>query len=311
MYGFRRSTKLYEKGDVGGDVRLPNFLCIGAPKCATTWLFQCLYEHPAVYIPDFKEVNFFTVCRWGADYETKGIDYYTELFGAARRDQIIGDFSPNLLHDPHAPERVKMLLPDARLIVMIRNPIERSRSHYYYVRNRTHYRSHSLQDLVEDPSADRAAVLSQGLYGQQLEHWLDHFPMEQFLVIRTEEVRDAPEQLFRRACEFVGADPSFVPPSLRQVANPARSVRFPALYGLNLHFSRLLATHGFDQVRVVLKRAGVARWVRRVNETPTDNPPLTDQEIHDLAAFYRRDTARLSQLLGRDYTDWLEVKPRE
>jgi hypothetical protein len=311
MYGFRRSSRLYEKDDVRGEVRLPSFVCIGAPKCATTWLFQCLFEHPEVYVPDFKEINFFTICRWGDDYETRGIDYYANLFVAAQPDQIVGDFSPNLLQDPHAPERLRTLLPNARLIVMIRNPIERSRSHYHYVRNRTDYRSHSLQDLVENPSADQAAVLSQGLYGQQLERWLDHFPIEQFLVIRTEDVRSAPDTVFKRACEFIGASPSFVPPSLRQVANPARTMRVPALYSLNLRVSRFLATQGLGRVRYLLKRTGVARLVQRINERPANNPPLTTQELHDLTAFYREDNARMSELLGRDFSGWLEMRHRE
>ncbi|MGD8608262.1 MAG: hypothetical protein PVH21_13275, partial [Myxococcales bacterium] len=166
MYDFRRSSKLYTARDVEGGARLPSFLCIGAPKCATTWLFHCLDEHPELFVPDFKEINFFSVCRWGNDYETRGISYYVRLFEAAGPVRIIGDFSPNLLQDPFAPERVAAIIPEARLIVMIRNPVERSRSHYHYVRNRTHYQGYSLLEILEDPSRDPAGFLSQGLYGE-------------------------------------------------------------------------------------------------------------------------------------------------
>jgi hypothetical protein len=307
MYDFRRSSRLYTKEDLSGEARLPSFVCIGAPKCATTWLFRCLSEHPEVFLPDFKEINFFTVCRWGDDYESKGIGYYLDLFTAAEPEQIIGDFSPNLLQDPFAPERLQALLPDARLIVMMRNPIERSHSHYHYVRNRTHYHGHSLLEILEDPSRDPAGFLSQGLYGRQLELWLAHFPMDQFLVIRTEEVHDTPEQVFRRTCEFIDVNPNVVPSSLRGLANPARSMRVPALYGLNLRVSRFLATHGLDHVRTLLKRAGVSRLVQRLNEVPVDNPPLSAHEVSALVAFYRKDNTRLSRLLGRDCSGWLEV----
>lgn len=307
MYEFRRSSRLYTKEDVPDEPRMPSFVCVGAPKCATTWLFRCLSEHPEVFVPDFKEINFFTVCRWGDDYESKGIDYYAELFTDAGPEQIVGDFSPNLLQDPFAPERLRALLPEARLVVMIRNPIERSRSHYHYVRDRTHYRGYSLPEILEDPSRDPAGFLSQGLYGEQLERWLAHFPLDQLLVITTEDVRNAPEQVFRRTCQFIGADPNFVPSSWRTVANPARSLRIPSLYGLNLRVSRLLATHRLDRVRLLLKRAGIPRLIQRLNEAPADNPPLSSQEVHDLAAFYHEDNARLSELLGRDYSSWLEV----
>ncbi len=307
MYEFRRSSRLYTKEDVRGEARMPSFVCVGAPKCATTWLFRCLFEHPGVFIPDFKEINFFTVCRWGDDYESKGIDYYVDLFADAEPEQIVGDFSPNLLQDPFAPERLRALLPEARFIVMIRNPIERSRSHYYYVRSRTRFREYSLREILEDPSRDPAGFLSQGLYGEQLELWLDHFPMDQFFVITMEDVRDIPEQVFRRTCEFIGVNWDFVPSSLRSVVNPAKSMHIPAFYGLNLRVSRFLATHGLDRVRRILKIAGVARVVQRLNEAPAKNPPLSAQEVYELAAFYREDNARLSQLLGRDYSSWLEV----
>ncbi len=306
MYEFRRSSRLYTKQDVRGGARMPSFVCIGAPKCATTWLFRCLLEHPDVFVSDFKEINFFTVCRWGADYESKGIDYYADLFADAERGQIVGDFSPNLLQDPFAPERLRALVPDARLIVMIRNPIERSRSHYHYVRNRSSYRGHTLQEVLEDPARDHAGFLSQGLYGEQLKLWLEHFPRDQLLVITTEDVRDSPEQVFRRTCEFIGVSPSFAPPALRSVVNPAKSARIRSLYGWNVRVSRFLAARGLDRVRTTLKRAGVARLVQRLNEAPKENPPLTPREARELATFYREDNARLSRLLGRDYSGWLE-----
>ena len=306
MYDFCRSSKLYRKQDVKGRARLPSFLCIGAPKCATTWLFRCLDEHPDVFVPDFKEVNFFTTSRWGDDYETKGIDYYASLFAAAGPQQVIGDFSPNLLQDPFAPERVEALIPEARLVVMIRNPMERSRSHYHYVRNRTHYDGYSLLEILEDPSRDPAGFLWQGLYGQQLERWLERFSRDQLLVIEAERVRDEPHEVFRSVCAFVGADTGFAPSSLRVQTNAARSLRAPALYALNLRVSRFLASHGLDGLRTHLKRAGVPRLLQRLNEVRTDNPPLSPLEARELAAFFREDSALLSRLLGRDYSGWYE-----
>lgn len=306
MYEFRRSSRLYTKEDVRGGARMPSFVCIGAPKCATTWLFRCLLEHPEVFVSDFKEINFFTVCRWGDDYESKGLDYYLDLFDEATAEQVVGDFSPNLLQDPFAPERLRALVPEARLIVMLRNPVERSQSHYHYVRNRSSYRGYSLQEVLEDPSRDHAGFLSQGLYGEQLELWLEHFPRDQLLVIATEDVRDGPEQVFRRTCEFIGVSPNFAPSVMRCVVNPAKSARVRSLYEWNVRVSRFLAAHRLDRIRRTLKRVGVARLAQRLNETPKENPPLAAQEFHDLAAFYREDNARLSRLLGRDYSDWLE-----
>lgn len=307
MYEFRRSQYLYTKSDVTSDVRLPSFICIGAPKCATTWLFECLAAHPEVFVPDFKEVNFFTVCRWGKDYETKGIDYYASLFAGAEPNQIVGDFSPNLMQDPFAPERVAALVPDVRLIVMIRDPISRTHSHYHYVRNRARRLKYSLRDVIDDPSRDHAGYLSQGLYGEQLERWLEYFPMERFLVIETEKVREKPQQVFRRTCEFLEVDSSFQPPLLQNRVNPAKTVRLPVLYRWNVRASRFLTAHGLDRVRSMLKGLGLPKFVQSLNERPIDNPPLTRRDLDDLVEFYRDDIALLSRLLGRDFSSWLEV----
>lgn len=311
MYEFRRSPRLYTKRDLESGRRLPGFVCIGAPKCATTWLFQCLHEHPDVFVPDFKEINFFTVSRWGDDYETKGIDYYARMFATAGPEHVIGDFSPNLLEDPFAPERVQALIPEARFIVMLRNPIERSRSHFHYVRNRTHRDGYSLLEILADPSRDPAGFLWQGLYGQQLENWFERFDRVRFLVVESEVARTRPQQLFADVCRFIGVDEGFLPPSLSIEANASRSLRAPLIYTLNLRVSRFLATHRLDGLRTLLKRVGVARIIQRLNEVPTKNPPLTPAEARELAAFYREDTARLSRLLGRDYSGWLEGYPDE
>jgi len=305
MYEFRRSSRLYTREDVRGGARMPSFLCVGAPKCATTWLFRCLLEHPEVFLPDFKEINFFMVCRWGDDYESKGLDYYLDLFEAAATERVVGDFSPNLLQDPFAPERLRALIPEARLIVMIRNPVERAHSHYHYVRNRSTYGGYSLQEVLEDPSRDHAGFLSQGLYGEQLERWLEHFPRDQILVIPTEDVRDRPELVLRQICTFIGISPNFSPSALRSVVNPSKATRIRSLHGWSVRVSRFLTAHGLDRVRMMLKRVGIVRLVQGLNDTPQENPPLTAREVHDLTAFYREDNARLSRLLGRDYSHWL------
>lgn len=311
MYRFRKSSRLYTASDLSRDIRLPSFVCIGAPKCATTWLFSCLQEHPGVFVPDFKEVNFFTVSRWGDDYESKGVEYYASFFVGAGADRVVGDFSPNLLQDPFAPERVKALLPDVRLIVMMRNPIVRAHSHYHFVRNRAFQRQHSLREVLDDPSIDHSGYLSQGLYGEQLERWWKHFAADRFLVITTDEVQEAPREVFRRTCNFIGADVRFEPACLRQRVNAAKTVRFPLLRRWNMRVSRFLTEHNLDGARTGIKRAGVPGLLRSLNEKPIENPPLSPREARDLADFYREDVKHLSRLLGRDFSSWLQGRDHD
>lgn len=309
MQEFRKSPVLYTPDQLEEHRNLPTFVCIGAPKCATTWLFACMSEHPDVFSPDFKEINFFRVSRWGDDYDRYGLEFYARLFDDAPRNAVIGDFSPNLLEDPYAPERLRALLPDARLIVMLRNPIDRTHSHYYHVRNRARRLPYCLREIIEDPSRDHAGYLSQGLYGEQLERWMHHVPRERFLILTLDEVRKDPLGTFERACVHVGARTDFVPHALVRKVNQAKKHRIRGIHRVTLRGGRFLSSHGLDSLRVAIKRLGLPNLVRRLNEYERSNPPLDPRDRADLVAYYHEDNRRLSALLGRDFSGWLEEAP--
>jgi len=310
MQDYRQSKTLYTPAEVAEDWKLPSFVCIGAPKCATTWLFACMSEHPRVFSPDFKEINFFRVSRWGDDYTKHGVEYYARLFDDASDGAVIGDFSPNLLEDPYAPERVLALLPGARLIVMLRNPIDRAHSHYYHVQNRATQARTSLRQVLDDPSLDHAGYLTQGLYGEQLERWMQVFSPEQFLVLTLDEVERDPLGTFRRACEHVGAPTDFVPSTLSRKVNQAKKHRVRDMHRVSVRVGRFLASNGLDPIRIAIKRTGLPQLIRSLNEIEQTNPPLAARDRADLVAFYREDNARLSALLGRDFSGWLEKASR-
>ena len=86
--------------------RKPDFVVAGFPRCGTTWLYEVLRLHPAVFLPVRKEINFFNRA-----YE-KGLDWYTAYFADARPDQLAGDISPVYAEYPEVPERILATLPD-------------------------------------------------------------------------------------------------------------------------------------------------------------------------------------------------------
>ena len=107
--------------------KLPNFLCIGAERSGTTWLYEVLKIHPEVYLyPYIKEINFFS------EHYQKGLNWYKQFFNGSRKSsyKAIGDISPQYFHEKEAASRIAQDLPNIRLILFLRNPVNRAFSEY-------------------------------------------------------------------------------------------------------------------------------------------------------------------------------------
>ena len=197
---------------------LPNFLILGAQKAGTTALYAYLRWHPQVTGPSFKEVSFFD------RHYARGERWYRAHFPARRRPAV-GEASPSYLFHPLAPERVAQLLPDARLVALLRNPVDRAFSHYQHevalgreplsfeqaiVREDERMRG-ELQHMLDDELYFSHAwwnytYLARGRYAEQLERWFASFPREQLLVLLTDELAQDPGGAYGRVLDFLGVE---------------------------------------------------------------------------------------------------------
>jgi sulfotransferase family protein len=188
---------------------LPNFVVIGAMKAGTTSLFHYLEAHPQVYMPAVKETDFFVEeLNWH-----RGVDWYRRRFRAAGPDAVaVGEASPAYTKYPlygGVPERMAELIPNARLIYLVRDPIERIRSHY----------EHCVLVGMESAPIDVAVFrdpryLDCSRYGLQIARYLRHFPSEQILIVRSEDLRGRREETVRSILRFLEVDDDVLPSSL-------------------------------------------------------------------------------------------------
>jgi hypothetical protein len=182
---------------------LPNFLLIGAMKSGTTTLYWYLRDHPDVFMATPKEPNFFN------DHWHRGVAWYERLFAGAGAVRARGEASVRYASypgDPECPSRIASVIPDARLLYVIRDPIARMRSHYLHEVAALRERRPVEQALRENP-----IYLNLSRYATQLERYLDHFPPEQLMVVHAEDLfRDA-SRVLPRVYGFVGVDSSFQP----------------------------------------------------------------------------------------------------
>jgi Sulfotransferase domain len=199
---------------------LPDFLIIGAQKAGTTALYAYLRRHPAITGPSWKEVSYFD-----RHYE-RGEAWYRGNFPnvVRARGKLVGEASPSYIFHPLGPERVKALVPEARLVALVRNPVDRALSHYHHevALAREPLRFEDALDAEEERLRGEEerlagepgyfshawwshAYKARGRYAEQLERWLELFPRKQLLILPSEELGTDPERTHAQVLEFLGA----------------------------------------------------------------------------------------------------------
>jgi hypothetical protein len=201
---------------------LPDFLILGAQKAGTTALYAYLRRHPAITGPSWKEVSYFD------RHYARGPSWYRGNFPnlLRARGELVGEASPSYLFHPLAPQRVKELLPEALLVALVRNPVDRALSHYNHevALGREPLSFEDALAAEEDRLQGEDARLradpryfssewwshtykARGRYAEQLDHWLEVFPREQLLLLPSEDLLGEPERAHAQVLEFLGAPP--------------------------------------------------------------------------------------------------------
>jgi hypothetical protein len=190
---------------------MPDFVIIGAMKCGTTTLYKNLVKHPDIISAQRKELHFFDK----DDEYNMGIDSYKSNFPLLVKKKfrskphlITGEATPRYLFIPEVPERVFHAMPDVKLIVLLRNPVDRAYSHYH------HFKRRGLETLsfeeainkeengVMEPHINRN-YLARGMYADQLQRWMNYFPREQFLIMDSGDYYQNPVKGINQVCRFL------------------------------------------------------------------------------------------------------------
>jgi hypothetical protein len=273
---------------------LPNVIVIGAKKSGTTSLYHYLASHPDISMSREKELDFFVAERnW-----SRGLSWYQRQFDG--HAPVRGEASPYYTALPQhrgVPQRMAGIIPDARLVYLVRDPIERLISHYH-MGVATGRERRSLPDAVADLS--ESWYVAQGRYWMQLEPYLSHFPPEQVLVVDQDELARGRAAAMRRVFAFLGVDADFVSPAFHEV-----------------HFSALphRRRRGADKAVLALSRAlgdersynlrrRVPAPLRALLTAPLERPALEPPLRARLEQLYAPDTARLREYTGLRFESW-------
>jgi hypothetical protein len=271
---------------------LPNLIVIGAQKCGTSGLHYYLGLHPEISMSTPKELDFFVAER---NY-SRGLDWYRGHFDP--RSGVRGESSPNYTAYPQhvgVPERMHAIVPEARLVFMVRDPIDRIAAHW--VHNFAKHRERG--DLSETLLHRNTSYVIRSHYHTQLQQFLNRYPREQILVLEQEDLRNRRLETLRRVFDFVGVDPGFSHASFSQERH--RTARKLRPTRLATPFERLGRTPRRRFLPAPAWRVvdNLYPFRRRI-EAPDVRDALSAEALRSL----REDAERLRELTGRDFATW-------
>lgn len=279
--------------------RLPNFLVIGAMKSGTTSLYHYLRHHPQVFMPDTKEVNFFNPMRnW-----RRGVEWYEQQFEGAEGDAVaVGEASTSYTKFPWVrgvPARIASTLDDVRLVYVVRDPIERMRSHYLHnLAIGQEWRS------IEDAFHKEPMYANISRYALQIDQYVPYVPRDKLLVVQSEDLQNERVATLGRVFRFLGVDEGWTPPAIDREFYRSSDRR------MNPSLRRRIRR--IPQVRRMAMYAPGA--VKRLKHTLTEGLPTAELDVdrasvsedlrQALQDILREDVARLRQYLGDDFHGW-------
>jgi len=272
---------------------LPTFIIIGAMKSGTTSLHHYLHEHPEICMSRVKETNFFL----GEEDYARGVEWYESLFcecGAKAR----GETSPNYAMHPlvlDVPERMHALIPDAKLIYLLRDPIERMISHYIHKQAKG-VEQRSLVDVLA-ASFEEPGYIAPSLYYTQLQKFLRYYRAENILIITAEDLKWNRLPTLRKVFRFLEVDAGFKSPNYSRVYHlSSRKTMSPAEQAiLNSRIVRAIRP---------LVPSTVKRAFRGIEQMTESRPSIPSDLRARLADRLRPEVEALRAHTGERFARW-------
>lgn len=295
---------------------LPTFLIAGVQKAGSTSVWQYLGQHPQVFLPSIKEIEFLSENRppeliqrraewferWPHLYD---FDAYQRLFDGVTDEVAIADGSMNaLFHYDQSISRIQKYVPDIKIFVILRHPVERAFSDYLM----------HLRDAIGDnppkplvQQSESSFQLRKGLYYEPVKHYQEAFGPEQFKVFLYDDLCRDSTAFMQKVYTFIGVDTSFTPDTSRR--NQVASV--PKNQAVNQLLRKKNPVR--DTVAKVLKtvlptetRQAIRQKLIDLNSQPKNAVTLSPEERQKLVEYYREDVLKLQDYIGRDLSAWLK-----
>ena len=271
-------------------------MCIGAQRAGTTWLHNLLASHPRVYVPTRrKEIHYYD---W---YYHRGLNWYRSFFphqNQAQKYAALGEVTPDYLYESEAPKRIAETNPEIKLIVMLRNPIDRAFSHY-----RLLVRDYNCTTSFRDIIRENGDVVQRGFYSRYLKPFRQVFGPGRILPLIFEKVLGDFSSSRRSLATFLGVDENgFDSEASGKIYNASDIPRFSGAYAAMTKLSRLMHRLDLDFVVSAAKRLRITELfgLRRIDAE------MDPEEERYLFEIYHKDIEATEQMIGVSLDCWRE-----
>ncbi|MDJ0713346.1 MAG: sulfotransferase [Prochloraceae cyanobacterium] len=295
---------------------MPNFLIVGAAKAGTTALHAYLKQHPKIYMSSQKETNFFalegeTVNFQGPgdketnDFSMVSLPVYQAEFKGVTNEVAIGESSPLYLYSPKAPERIRAHLSNVRLIIILRNPVERAYANFLHlIRDDREPHKDFTQALQDEPKRIEENwewfwhYIQIGYYAKQIQRYYHIFDRSQIGIYLYEDFRKNPVALLQDIFGFLNVDDTFVP-DMKIRPNKSGMPK-------NQFFHQLLTKP--NPIKTALKPLFPAVLRQKIQHSNLVKPEISPEVRQQLSALYREDILNCQDLIDRDLSHWLNYQ---
>lgn len=265
-----------------------DFVIIGAAKSATTWLQTQLQSDPEIYMPD-PELHYFS-----REYD-RGTDWYLSQFSEQAAGKTVGEKSNSYLYAPDAAARLHRDLPHVKLVVQLRNPVERAYSNYCMLFRRGEVGA-NIDAYLDPAQSENVRFLVAGKFASHLQSYIDLFGRDRLLILFYEGVTADPEAQMSRLRDHLGLPPRALAQSSQNKVKDKTAPVVPARLGKRLSWLKPLVRPLRGTSAFAAARGLVAREIRY--------PPLTPELRERLGEYYRPSIDALEQLSGQSLDHW-------
>ncbi len=299
---------------------LPNFLIIGAAKCGTSSLYMYLKQHPDIFMSPIKEPHFFSFTsetkktQGPGDTVTEAItdlEEYVHLFDGVKNEKAIGEASPTYIYQPNAAKRIHNLIPNAKLIAILRNPADRAFSAFMHVvrdrREPENDFSTALmheQQRIEDGWGPIWHYKNGGYYFEQLSRYYDLFPPEQIKVLLYDDLISNPAEFLKKIFHFLEVNENFLPDTSLNF-NVSGKQKSKLIHTLSLALFNKPNPIRWLSRKIIPERYRwkTTNWVREQNLQKQGIPPKIKNQLLEA---YKSDIKKLEGLIDQDLSHWFK-----
>ena len=296
-------------------MKLPTFLIVGVQKAGTTSIYNYLQEHPQVYMSPIKETNFLEkdwekLLAENSNLKNRITTFedYCQLFAGVKDEIAIGEASPNyIFHYESSAPRIQKYTPNAQLIVVLRNPVERAYSDYL-MHLRDAIGGSKVKSLGEQikHSSHKSFILRKGFYYTPVKYYLDFFGKEKIKVFLYDDLCDNAQGFMSEMYKFIGVDQNFV----ANVSKKTQQAKIPKNQAINNLLQRKnplrnLAANALKIVMPLDARQKLRSRLVNLNSQDKSQVPLSSEERQKLIELYREDILKLQDLINKDLSYWL------